>query len=247
MAKPIAGVVFDLEGTVVDMEPAHHEAHIQSAKVIGVELTLERCLDGVTVPHFIGGPDELVAQEIASLTKTAEDIQARQDSASMFLANDKAVYDRLMREAPCKPRPGFYRAYLTLTNGYDLPAVIGSSTPREYAEMLLFRSELDEHFRSNQVVLGQKAKDGKAIPDVWVECAKRMDVSPDQLLVFEDSPRGIMGAVQVGATCIGMPVYNKPSVIQKLLEAGAARVFMDWREINVEELITNLNEERAKL
>ncbi len=249
MAKPIAGVVFDLEGTVINMEPAHHEAHIQSARVIGVELTLERCLDGKTVPHFIGGPDEAVARDIANLIPRVE-VGSEQwlDSVAMFLANDKAVYERLMEQRPCECRPGFWEvvAMLEAAEVSSFPITIGSSTPPEYAEIFLSRSGLREYFGANYVILGQKAKDGKAIPDVWLECAKRLGVGADELLVFEDSPRGIQGAVQVGATCIGMPVYNKPSVIQKLLEAGAARVFVDWREINVEELIANLDEERAR-
>ncbi len=249
MRKPIAGIVFDLEGTVIDMEPAHHEAHLQAAKVIGVELTLEQCLDGKTIPHFIGGPDEAVAEEVACLTKTAEDIEARQDSVSMFLANDKAIYDRLMKQRSFDPRPGFWDVFRVLRE-IDYPIMIGSSTPPKYAKLLLERGGLigcDRMFTWGQIVLGQKVKDGKAIPDVWIECAKRMKVAPDQLLVFEDSPRGIAGAVQVGASCIGMPVYNKPSVIQKLLEAGATRVFVDWREMNVYELICNLEREREKL
>ncbi|TSC82993.1 MAG: phosphatase [Parcubacteria group bacterium Gr01-1014_19] len=231
----------------MDMEPAHHEAHLRAAKVIGVELTLEQCLDGKTVPHFIGGPDEVVAKEIANLIPGIEvGSEQWQDSVRMFSANDKEIYERLMKQRSFDPRPGFWDVLGQLKNDIGYPVAIGSSTPPEYAEILLGRSGLLESFSRDRIVLGQKVKDGKAIPDVWVECAKRMNVSPDQLLVFEDSPRGIMGAVQVGADCIGMPVYNKPSVIQKLLEAGAVRVFMDWKEMNVYEMIVNLENERAK-
>lgn len=245
--KPIASVVLDLEGTVVDMEPAHHEAHIQAAEVIGVKLTLERCLDGKTVPHFIGGPDRDVAEDIVNLIPGIKlGSQQWHDSVAMFLANDKEVYERLMKQRPCECRPGFWEVG-DLLGSLQIPMAIGSSTPPEYAEILLSRSGLREYFGAEFVVLGQKSdKDKKPIPDVWLECAKRMCVGADELLVFEDSPRGIMGAVQVGASCIGMPVYNKPAVIGKLLEAGATRVFMDWREMNIVELIQNLDEERAR-
>ncbi|MEK7641186.1 MAG: HAD family phosphatase [Patescibacteria group bacterium] len=245
--RPIAGVVFDLEGTIVDMEPAHHEAHIQAAKVIGVELTLEKCLDGKTVPHFIGGPDRAVAEDIAGLIPGVEvESPEWRDSVEMFLANDGRVYERLMKQRSFEPRPGFLKIFDWL-RASAYPTSIGSSTPKDYAEILLNRSGLLEKFAWDHIVLGQKAKDGKAIPDVWVECAKRMNVGADQLLVFEDSPRGIMGAAQVGASCVGMPVYNKPSVIGKLYEAGATRVFQNWDEIDVDALIDNLNEEREKL
>lgn len=246
MAKPIAGVVFDLEGTVVDMEPAHHEAHIQAAKVIGVELTLEQCLDGKTVPHFIGGPDEAVAKDVANLIPGISlEIQAWQDSVSMFLANDKEVYERLMKQRSFEPRPGFWDV-LGWLKSWGYPTAIGSSTPPEYAEMLMSRSGLYEHFPKRRVVLGQKAKDGKAIPDVWLECAERMGVGADELLVFEDSPRGIAGAVQVGASCVGMPVYSRLEVLGKLREAGAVHIYTDWRHVDARMLLEDLDAERAK-
>lgn len=245
--KPIAGVVFDLEGTVVDMEPAHHEAHIRAAAAIGVHLTMDRCLDGKTLPHFIGGPDEAIAKEVVALISDIEVGSEQWDSSvGMFLANDKAVYDSLMRRRSFEPRPGF-REVLDKVRMLGFPVAIGSSTPLEYAELLLGHSGLLSHFPWDRIVLGQKSKDGKAVPDVWIRCAAKMGVPSGDLLIFEDSPRGITGAVQVGASCVGMPVYNQWSVIGKLYEAGATRVFVDWREMDVHWLIQNLNEEREKM
>ena len=40
----INGVAFDLEGTVVDVEEAHHRGHFAVAKDVGVDLTLETAL-----------------------------------------------------------------------------------------------------------------------------------------------------------------------------------------------------------
>ncbi len=206
---------------------------------------MAQCLDGKTIPHFIGGPDRAVAEEVADLTKSAEEPEAFQDSVSMFLENDKAMYEKLLSEIPIKTRPGFWEAVDWLREA-DIGMAFGSSTPPEYAKILLKRSEILEEFSREDVILGKKVKDGKAIPDVWLECAKRLGVGADELLVFEDSPNGILGAVQVGASCVGMPVYNLPGVIMPLLNAGACRVFMDWREMNIIELLAHLNEERAK-
>ncbi|MBI4994669.1 hypothetical protein HZC21_03430, partial [Candidatus Peregrinibacteria bacterium] len=50
-------------------------------------------------------------------------------------------------------------------------------------------------------------------------------------------------AIAAGSPVIGLTVYKHPRAIIPLLEAGAIRVFVDWREINIPALIRNLNEE----
>jgi hypothetical protein len=48
-----------LEGTVIDLERFHHQAHLQAALDIGLKLSLEEAIR--KIPHFVGGPDETVA------------------------------------------------------------------------------------------------------------------------------------------------------------------------------------------
>ena len=54
MRPAILGVAFDLEGTIVDLEPAHHGANLAMARAAGLKLTLDQAIE--RLPHFIGGP-----------------------------------------------------------------------------------------------------------------------------------------------------------------------------------------------
>ena len=78
----IKGVAFDLEGTVVDVERAHHLGHFAAAKEVGVVLDLDSALE--KLPHFIGGPDDKIAEEILALSP-----QKEQSTSAQILARDK--------------------------------------------------------------------------------------------------------------------------------------------------------------
>lgn len=58
----IQGIAFDLEGTVVDVEAAHHNGHIAAAADFGLSITLDEAYQKLA--HFIGGPDEKVCGDI---------------------------------------------------------------------------------------------------------------------------------------------------------------------------------------
>ncbi|SRR3989338_3646127 len=236
-AKEIKTCTFDLEGTVVDIEHAHHQGHIYAAKSVGVELSIEDCFQ--KLPHFIGGPDDEVAKEISALAAQ----QGHTADYREVLEEKRKHYDRLLRELSIQPRPGFLSFLSAIREAGQLYA-IGSVTNQDQAVVLLERSGLAKEFGYERIVLREHVQRPKPAPDVWIETARRMGVEPSQQLVFEDSPRGIQGAMEIGAYCIGMPVYNRPDVVSSLANAGAGRIFMRWDEINPAALLHNVNKER---
>lgn len=232
----IRAAAFDLEGTVVDVEIAHHQAHILAAKGVGVMLSMEDCFK--LIPHFIGGPDDKVAEDICLLAAK----QGITADPAYVLRQDQAHYSRLLTELEIKPREGFV-AFFQALKGLGLKYTIGSVTNQDQAEILLERSGIGALFGRGNIVLREHVKNPKPAPDVWIATAKKAGVLPEQQIVFEDSPRGIQGAIQIGAYCIGMPVYNRPDTIAALVQAGAKRIFMRWEEIDARNLIKNIQKE----
>ena len=236
MFNKIKACTFDLEGTVVDVESAHHQGHIYAAKDLGVELSLDECFQ--KLPHFIGGPDEEVAKDICALAEKEGCIVDYRE----VLESKKTHYDRLLRELKIGPRPGFLDFFSAVKDS-GMKYAIGSVTNQDQAVVLLERAGLSDLFGYDNIVLREHVQRPKPAPDVWIEAAKRVGVQPSEQVVFEDSPRGIKGAIEVGAYCIGMPVYNQPEAVNSLISAGAKRVFFHWAEINPRVLLQNVNQE----
>ncbi|MDP3733876.1 MAG: HAD-IA family hydrolase, partial [Nanoarchaeota archaeon] len=147
------------------------------------------------------------------------------------------------KELEIKPRKGFLEFFHEVRT-MGIKCTIGSLTNREQALTLLEKSGIGKLFGYENIVLREDVQNPKPSPDVWIATARKANVEPRQQLIFEDSPRGIQGAICIGAYCIGMPIYNRPDTIQELVKEGAQRVFMCWSEINPQKLIENVNEER---
>ena len=227
----IKGIAFDLEGTVVDVEPAHHHGHIAAAAEVGVVLTIDSAF--AKLPHFIGGPDDEIVREIWELSD-------KRQSLAQIAERDKYHYRRLLSTMAVEPRSGFLHVVRQLRT-MGIQTSIGSLTAREEAATLLERSGLVHVFPRELTVLREDVVNVKPAPDVFLETARRMEIDPSEQLVFEDSPRGVTAAIVAGSRAIGMPVYNRPEGIQPLLRAGVVQIFMDWREIDVTKLLENLN------
>lgn len=223
----IKGIAFDLEGTVIDVEKAHHEGHIAAAREVGVTLDLDTALQ--KIPHFIGGPDDAIVQEIWELSDKKNPID--------FIAErDRFHYERLLKELSIVPRPGFLE-FLERIVAEGLKISIGSLTAEIDVMLLLEHAGLDKYFSREITVLREDVQNVKPAPDVFIETARRMGIDPREQLVFEDSPRGIMAALAAGSRAIGMPVYNKEEVIDELKRAGAMEVYTHWNEVKNSEII----------
>lgn len=230
----IKGIAFDLEGTVVDVETAHHKGHLTTARELGLKLTLDDAYK--KIEHFIGGPDEKICKDI---WKLLDDKTQKQTSIDDILSRDKFHYKRLLAELPIKPRRGFLD-FFKAAKKLGLLMAIGSLTPEKQALTLLERSGLGKLFGKKNIVLREHVKKVKPAPDVFLKTAEIMKIDPKNQLVFEDSPRGVKAALAAGSKTVGMPVVIRGITIASLANAGVERIFYDWSEINLSALLRNL-------
>lgn len=229
----IRGVAFDLEGTVINNEAAHHLGWIRAAKEIGV--TLEDPEDAMAkVPNFIGGPDKAIIEQVFALSDIQQPTTKEQQR---FLERKWNHYDELITELPLLPREGFLEV-LKRIRWMGLPVAIGTAVELERGIALLRRSELDQLFTLRDIVLTVDVARAKPAPDCFLETARRMGISPNEQLVFEDSPRGVVAGVAAGSPVIAMPTYDNKELHEKLSRAGALEVCLDWRKLALERILT---------
>lgn len=228
----IRGIAFDLEGTIVNNEAAHHLGWIRAAAEIGV--TLKDPEDAIAkIPNFIGGPDAAIIKQIFGLS----DIQSPGTKEQRrFLERKWSYYDELVKEIPLIPREGFLEI-LGQLRCKGLPLAIGTAAELERGIVLLRRSGLDKLFTLYDIVLVTDVMHSKPAPDCFLETARRMRVSPSVQLVFEDSPRGVKAGVAAGSPVVAMPTYDNETLRENLLHAGACEVCLDWRTLELERIL----------
>ncbi|MDP3727537.1 MAG: HAD family phosphatase [bacterium] len=229
----IYGIAFDLEGTVVDLERFHMDSFILAAAEFGLAVDFERMKRDI--PYLIGGGDQIIADGLSRLS-------GGRIAAVDLRQTKKQHFERLLHEVRVAQRPGF-ASVLREVKKLELPIAIASLTDRELAGYIFRKSGVDRLFPKEQILLLEDVRAKKPAPDVYLETARRMGIRPSEQLVFEDSRTGIEAARAAGSAVVAVPVFRTRDVIDQLLDAGASRIFFDWRELNIGALLTNLREE----
>jgi HAD superfamily hydrolase (TIGR01509 family) len=193
---PVRGVVFDLDGTLVD----NMEWHARAFTVFGErhgrpplgadeEVRLRGRRDSDFFPAFFAR--ELTRDEVRAYSDEKEALY-RELSKGRLVA--LAGLDRLLHRLE---RQG-------------IPAVVATSGPAENVEHTLREIGLASSLRS--VVRGDQVPRGKPHPDIFLAAAARIGADPRSCLAFEDTPAGVEGAQAAGMTTVAITTRLAPEV-----------------------------------
>jgi HAD superfamily hydrolase (TIGR01509 family) len=227
----IKGIAFDLEGTLIDVELAHHRAHIAIASELGLQLTIEEAIS--IIPSFVGGPDTQVLREISEKADFRGPL-------SDILERKRKYYYEFLEAIPIRPRPGVVPV-LDGARKLGLLMAIGSVTPRMEGLRLLRTASLSVYFQETALVFSEDIQEAKPQPDVYRKTASRMKISPLEQLVFEDSLQGVKAAVAASSIVVAVPTVASREFADSLFVAGARRVVGNWHEINLHTLLSELD------
>jgi len=97
--------------------------------------------------------------------------------------------------------PGIIEFLNELQNNHFKKIVASSGVPKKI-EFNLFQSGLKEWFP--QYVSGEEVQFGKPHPDIFLKAAEKLNVLPEECVVFEDALNGIDAAKKAGMFVIGI-------------------------------------------
>jgi beta-phosphoglucomutase len=220
----ILGIAFDLEGTIVDLEMAHHNAHIKAAASVGIHLSWQEAFE--RIPSFVGGPDEAVADEIASLANKKVSLD------EILYAKKRYFEEDLQQNVNIFPREGFLE-FANWVKSLGLKLSIGTVTNTIMAKFLFQRAGLSQVFDEVNIIAREDISDPKPAPDVYIATARKMKIPPEKQLVFEDSLVGVKSALSARCRVIAMPTLRLPVFIQSLYHEGAEAVFETWSNLEI--------------
>lgn len=192
MTRSVAGgidaVIFDMDGVLVDSEPLNFEAVRRLLARHGIAYAED---DNAA---FIGMTD----REHMRVLK----IQHRLAPAEDRLVEDYLELVLSLIPGGTRPMPGVPEVLLGIGRaGYRL-AVASSAAPPVIAARL---DALGVRPLFEVVASGVEVPRGKPEPDVFLEAARRLGVSPRRCVVVEDSQNGLRAAKAAGMTCVVVP------------------------------------------
>jgi HAD superfamily hydrolase (TIGR01509 family) len=213
-ARHLSGVVFDIDGTLLDNMPFHIEAFEAFTAAHGLPpLTLEmrKWMDGRRnsdiFPRLFDRP--MTAAEVAELSHQKESAY-RQLSAGRL-----------------EPLDGLLRL-LDALDATHVPVALATSAPRENVEHTL--RELDLASRLTVIARSDEVAHGKPEPDVFLEAARKLGVNAKDCVAFEDAPMGVVAAARAGMTVVAVTT-SYPADVLGTTDPPAALVVTHFDEL----------------
>jgi len=120
----------------------------------------------------------------------------------------------------------------------DVPYALASSGPHPKIEFNLDKVGLSERFK--YIVSGEEVVKSKPAPYIFLEAADKMQCSPFDCIVIEDSPSGLLGARRAGMIAIGLRSTFKDDAVLK----EAHYIYDSIQDINLELLCEIFSEIR---
>ncbi|SLM62005.1 MULTISPECIES: fructose-1-phosphate/6-phosphogluconate phosphatase [Dickeya] len=177
------GLIFDMDGTILDTEPTHNQAWQQVLSKYGMRYDRE------AMAALNGAPTWKIAQAIVAHHQSDVDPQR--------LAAEKAVLADVMLMDTVKPLP-----LIDVVKAYHgrRPMAVGTGSTRYLAERLLRHLGLRDYFTA--VVGADDVLEHKPFPDTFLRCATLLRVNPADCVVFEDADFGLQAASRAGMDVI---------------------------------------------
>ena len=190
------GIIFDLDGTIVDSLPYHYKAWKIFFKENKVENFSERLKD-----YKGGGTLDL-------LTAVYGDKYSRKELKIM--TDDKEIIFREIYKNNVVPIMGFMDMF-ELIKSKKILVGIASNAIRKNVKMIL--SELKIYEKFDSIICGDEVKRGKPDPEMFDETIDRFNLKKEECLIFEDSVEGVSAAVNSRVDVVGITSSTSKKIL----------------------------------
>ena len=213
-APATIGVIFDMDGVLVDSAEAHFQSWRRLGRQQGVQLTQEQFSatfgrqNRDIIPLLFGEVSEPALREMAD--------------------RKERIYRDLVRANP----PIVEGAIDLVVSLHEAGAqlAVGSSGPRANIDLILEAMGVRDQVRV--VVSSDDVSRGKPDPQVFSMACDRLGLPSRQCVVIEDAPSGVEAARAAGAHCVAVLMHHSREslkrahrVVEKLADLRASELF----------------------
>lgn len=185
----VSGIIFDMDGVLIDSEIQSNEGWLWAAGQLGVDMPMW------LIDSFKGAPVELCCKFFDDYYKGVIDYWEAKELRTQH------VYK--IRETEGIPVKKGVKDIFEYIRNNGLKCAVATSTRRESAEKTLHEIGVWDYL--DAVVYGDEVEHGKPEPDIFLRAAKAIGVNPSEAVVVEDSINGIKAGYAADMRVVHIP------------------------------------------
>ena len=185
----VSGIIFDMDGVLIDSERQSNEGWLWAAGQLGVDMPIW------LIDSFKGAPAELCCKFFDDYYKGVIDYWEAKELRTQH------VYK--IRETEGIPVKKGVKDIFEYIRNNGLKCAVATSTRRESAEKTLHEIGVWDYL--DAVVYGDEVEHGKPEPDIFLRAAKAIGISPSEAVVVEDSINGIKAGYAADMRVVHIP------------------------------------------
>jgi len=217
VSLPFKGVIFDMDGTLIESTEADYLAWKQLFADYQKPLSYEDYFP------LLGAKSAVVVQSRLLLDE---------EQTKVALEKKMKYFTEIVSQNGIQPVP-FAIKLLEQLQQYNLKIALATSSRRKKMTMVLKLTGLLPYFKV--IVTGEEISRSKPAPDIFLLAAKKLELPPDQCLVIEDAVNGIKAAKNAGMKCIAITTTHSAEMLQE-----ADLIIDTYEALNFENLCSTL-------
>lgn len=181
----IKGIIFDMDGTMIDNMMIHHRAWQHKLQSLGIDLTLQEVKDRI---HGVNV--EILKREFGDRFTPEERLRISDEKEAAYrdiIADELKLIDGL-------------QGFLDKIKSLNIPMAIGTAAPGSNANFVLDQLNLRHYFKA--IVHAGHVSKGKPDPEVFLLAAQGIGIDPKDCIIFEDSVTGAKAAQNAGSRSV---------------------------------------------
>ena len=212
----IKGIIFDMDGTIVDSLPYHYEAW----KIFFSENKVENFSEKLN--EYKGGGTLDLMRTVYGNQYSKKELKK--------MSEDKEKIFRKIYKGEIKQILGF-KKFLGELKSKDIMIGLASNAIRKNVSMIINELEIYDYFDS--IICGDEVINGKPNPEMFNETIDRFNINKDECLIFEDSLEGILAAKNSGVKVIGITSSSSNKVLK---DAGCVMSISDYLDFKLSDI-----------
>ena len=210
------GVIFDLDGVLVDTGWAHKQSWYDLAGKEGFSMTDEFFYSTFGMQNYQIIP-MLLGRDAA-----LDEINRLSDWKEQRYR--EIIVEKLVSAEGAK-------SLLSDLKSEDFLLAVGSSAPRANLELVLTRTDLKDYF--DAYVSGEDVTNGKPAPDTFLKAAEKLSLDAEDCVVVEDAVQGVDAGKAAGMPVVAVTTtrnrsdLHRADIIVDSLAQLKARQFVD--------------------